>query len=111
MSKVVHLCIVLQGCQQETLDGYSRPRPKGKYATFEGARGHANNSLLSPLRHPDAAMKSFSGMLSLLALAIQAEALYFYIDGPTQKCFFEELPKDTLVVGTRTQAMKARPCD
>lgn len=28
-----------------------------------------------------------------------AEALYFYIEGPRQKCFFEELPKDTLVVG------------
>jgi hypothetical protein len=40
---------------------------------------------------------------SLLAgaalLASQAQALYFYIDGPSQKCFFEELPKDTLVVG------------
>jgi hypothetical protein len=40
---------------------------------------------------------------SLLAgaalLVSQAQALYFYIDGPSQKCFFEELPKDTLVVG------------
>jgi hypothetical protein len=44
---------------------------------------------------------------SLLAgaalLASQAQALYFYIDGPSQKCFFEELPKDTLVVGMHTQ--------
>ncbi|KAK1075083.1 emp24p/erv25p-related protein [Friedmanniomyces endolithicus] len=38
--------------------------------------------------------------LSLAALLIPSQALYFYIDGPTQKCFFEELPKDTLVVGT-----------
>ena len=35
----------------------------------------------------------------LALLASQAQALYFYIDGPSQKCFFEELPKDTLVVG------------
>jgi hypothetical protein len=28
-----------------------------------------------------------------------AQALYFYIDGGTPKCFYEELPKDTLVVG------------
>lgn len=31
--------------------------------------------------------------------ALPASALYFYIDGSTPKCFFEELPKDTLVVG------------
>ncbi|KAF2178120.1 hypothetical protein K469DRAFT_718607 [Zopfia rhizophila CBS 207.26] len=35
----------------------------------------------------------------LAALATTSQALYFYIDGATQKCFFEELPKDTLVVG------------
>lgn len=35
----------------------------------------------------------------LALLASQAQALYFYIDGPSQKCFFEELPKDTLFVG------------
>ena len=39
--------------------------------------------------------------LGLAFLASHAQALYFYIDGPSQKCFFEELPKDTLVVGMR----------
>ncbi|CCX05076.1 emp24/gp25L/p24 family/GOLD-domain-containing protein [Pyronema domesticum] len=29
----------------------------------------------------------------------QVSGLYFYIDGTSPKCFFEELPKDTLVVG------------
>ena len=38
-------------------------------------------------------------LAGLALLATQAQALYFYIDGPSQKCFFEELPKDTLVVG------------
>ena len=38
-------------------------------------------------------------LVGLALLASQAQALYFYIDGPSQKCFFEELPKDTLVVG------------
>ena len=42
--------------------------------------------------------------LSTLLLAAsfavhQASALYFYIDGASPKCFFEELPKDTLIVG------------
>jgi len=42
--------------------------------------------------------------LSTLVLAAslvvkQATALYFYIDGTSPKCFFEDLPKDTLVVG------------
>ena len=44
-------------------------------------------------------MWSIARCLSLIALLGQAQALYFYIDGATQKCFFEELPKDTLVVG------------
>lgn len=41
-------------------------------------------------------------LLSLLSLGAVAQALYFYIDGTTPKCFFEELPKDTLVVGHYT---------
>lgn len=38
-------------------------------------------------------------ILPLLSLASAAQALYFFIDGTAPKCFFEELPKDTLVVG------------
>ena len=38
-------------------------------------------------------------LLPLLSLATMARALYFYVDVTTPKCFFEELPKDTLVVG------------
>jgi p24 family protein alpha len=41
-------------------------------------------------------MRSF---LPLLALSSLAQGLHFFIDGTTPKCFFEELPKDTLVVG------------
>lgn len=37
--------------------------------------------------------------LPLLSMSAVANALYFYIDGVTPKCFYEELPKDTLVVG------------
>lgn len=44
-------------------------------------------------------MWSLTQCLSLLLLVSQAQALYFYIDGVTKKCFFEDLPKDTLVVG------------
>lgn len=38
-------------------------------------------------------------LLPLLMLASAAQALHFFIDSSTPKCFFEELPKDTLVVG------------
>jgi hypothetical protein len=41
-------------------------------------------------------------LLSLLAVASMlcpTSALYFYLDGTTPKCFYEELPKDTMVVG------------
>ena len=33
------------------------------------------------------------------ALMVPVQSLYFYIDGTNPKCFFERLPKDTLVVG------------
>jgi p24 family protein alpha len=36
---------------------------------------------------------------ALATLVIPAQSLFFYLDGTTPKCFFEELPKDTLVVG------------
>lgn len=41
-------------------------------------------------------------LLPLLSLGTLAQALYFYIDGTSPKCFYEELPKDTLVVGHYT---------
>lgn len=34
-----------------------------------------------------------------MALASTARALHLFIDGATQKCFYEELPKGTLVSG------------
>lgn len=37
--------------------------------------------------------------LPLLSLASAAQALYFFVDNEAPKCFYEELPKDTLVVG------------
>lgn len=41
-------------------------------------------------------MRALLPLLSLLSLA---SALHFYVDGSAPKCFFEDLPKDTLVVG------------
>ena len=41
-------------------------------------------------------------LLPLLSLSAVAQALYFYIEGSSPKCFFEELPHDTLVVGHYT---------
>lgn len=37
--------------------------------------------------------------LPLLSLASAVQALYFFVDNQSPKCFYEELPKDTLVVG------------
>ena len=44
-------------------------------------------------------MRSLLPLLSLSSLLTPAQSLYFFIDGGSPKCFFEELPKDTLVVG------------
>ncbi|KAI0164461.1 emp24/gp25L/p24 family/GOLD-domain-containing protein [Hypoxylon sp. FL1284] len=41
-------------------------------------------------------------LLPFLMLGSVAHALHFFIDGAAPKCFFEELPKDTLVVGHYT---------
>jgi hypothetical protein len=50
-------------------------------------------------------MLSFSYLLGL-ALAIgQAQALYFYMDGTAPRCFYEDLPKDTLVLGMFSSAV------
>lgn len=38
-------------------------------------------------------------LFSFATFVAAAQALYFYVDGGTPKCFYEELPKDTLVVG------------
>ena len=35
-------------------------------------------------------------------LAIPVSAVYFYIENAAPKCFYEELPKDTIVVGKST---------
>lgn len=38
-------------------------------------------------------------LLLAISQVMPSFALYFHIDGVHPKCFFEELPKDTLVVG------------
>jgi len=46
-------------------------------------------------------------LFSLLSLLVPANALYFYVDGRQPKCFFEDLPKDTLVAGMK-MALRAQ---
>jgi hypothetical protein len=41
-----------------------------------------------------------SSLFLAAALVAPSYALHFFIDGAATKCFFEELPKDTLVQGT-----------
>jgi p24 family protein alpha len=47
-------------------------------------------------------MWSITPLLTLSAVLAPVQALYFFIDGQAPKCFFEELPKDTIVVGHYT---------
>lgn len=49
-------------------------------------------------------MRAFLSLVALSSLAQVTQALYFFLDGTGQKCFYEELPKDTLVVGHYTAA-------
>ncbi|PLB54457.1 hypothetical protein P170DRAFT_373567 [Aspergillus steynii IBT 23096] len=45
-------------------------------------------------------LSSALALCAILCLSVPVNALYFYMDGRQTKCFFEELPKDTLVVGS-----------
>lgn len=52
-------------------------------------------------------------LVVFLTFSPAVQALYFYMDGQSPKCFSEELPKDTLVVGmefcTATPFEEKRP--
>ncbi|KAJ3367438.1 emp24p/erv25p- protein [Allomyces arbusculus] len=42
----------------------------------------------------------FAVVVLLACLAATAQGLHFYLENGKEKCFFEELPKDTVVMGT-----------
>ncbi|KAJ5790562.1 uncharacterized protein N7518_007573, partial [Penicillium psychrosexuale] len=44
-------------------------------------------------------LASALALLSFFSLLLPTNALYFYMEGRQTKCFFEDLPKDTLVAG------------
>lgn len=50
-------------------------------------------------------------MLLFSLLLSPVRALYFYMDGTAQRCFYEELPKDTLVVGKDSYPIASLPCN
>ncbi|KAL4944923.1 hypothetical protein BDV06DRAFT_209912 [Aspergillus oleicola] len=45
-------------------------------------------------------LSSTLAVYAILCLSLPVNALYFYVDGRQTRCFYEELPKDTLVVGS-----------
>lgn len=49
-------------------------------------------------------------LFSFLSLLLPANALYFYVDGRQTKCFFEDLPKDTLVAGMDLLQLQLNHC-
>ncbi|RMZ69275.1 endosomal cargo receptor (Erp5) [Pyrenophora seminiperda CCB06] len=56
------------------------------FHTYANAKGIEKTMWLSPV-------------LLAAVLAVPSQALHFFMDGAETKCFYEELPKDTLVVG------------
>ncbi|KAL2809943.1 emp24/gp25L/p24 family/GOLD-domain-containing protein [Aspergillus granulosus] len=55
---------------------------------------------MAPSKPSASWLSSTLAVYAILCLSLPANALYFYIDGRQTRCFYEELPKDTLVVGT-----------
>ncbi|KAG0745334.1 hypothetical protein G6F57_009277 [Rhizopus arrhizus] len=41
----------------------------------------------------------FSALLLLAVCIVGSQALYFYLEGSEKKCFIEDLPKETMVIG------------
>ncbi|RBA11899.1 hypothetical protein FPRO05_03349 [Fusarium proliferatum] len=100
----------------------SKPEPKGEPITTTSSIGlcHIIRSFFVPIndaflqvptyQRPVQFLKDISAvavaimkfLLPLLSLSAAANALHFFIDGTTPRCFYEELPKDTLVVGHYT---------
>ncbi|EAW10205.1 emp24/gp25L/p24 family protein [Aspergillus clavatus NRRL 1] len=54
---------------------------------------------MAPTRSSVSWLSSALAICAIFCLAVPANALYFYMDGRQTKCFYEDLPKDTLVVG------------
>ncbi|PGH27517.1 hypothetical protein AJ80_00758 [Polytolypa hystricis UAMH7299] len=44
-------------------------------------------------------LSTMFALLTILSFTAPANALYFYMKAREQKCFYEEMPKDTLVIG------------
>lgn len=60
---------------------------------------------LSSTSSPSSWLASTLTLFALLSFLVPANALYFYMDGRQTKCFYEDLPKDTLVAGTNIMSM------
>ncbi|KAL3468334.1 emp24/gp25L/p24 family/GOLD-domain-containing protein [Aspergillus heterothallicus] len=55
---------------------------------------------MAPSKSSASWLSSTLAVYAILCLSLPVNALYFYVDGRQTRCFYEELPKDTLVVGT-----------
>ncbi|KAL2833421.1 emp24/gp25L/p24 family/GOLD-domain-containing protein [Aspergillus cavernicola] len=55
---------------------------------------------MAPSKSSASWLSSALAVYAILCLSVPANALYFYVDGRQTRCFYEELPKDTLVVGS-----------
>ncbi|KAL2801452.1 emp24/gp25L/p24 family/GOLD-domain-containing protein [Aspergillus germanicus] len=55
---------------------------------------------MAPSKPSASWLSSTLAVYAILCLSLPVNALYFYVDGRQTRCFYEELPKDTLVVGT-----------
>ncbi|KAL2223347.1 putative endosomal cargo receptor [Thermoascus aurantiacus ATCC 26904] len=54
---------------------------------------------MAPSRSRSSWLSKAFAALTILSLSAPAHALYFFMEARQPKCFYEELPKDTLVVG------------
>ncbi len=68
---------------------------------------HFTTTMEISLQQRQLRLSYFSIILLAFSFLVPTQALYFYLDGTSAnpKCFYEELPKDTMVVGEQPQPL------
>lgn len=85
--------------QSVTVSGSSLKRDLRKCLTWHRRQIRKVQTTSVEQRLTSPTMRSILSTLALTALLAPVQSLYFYIEGTNPRCFYEELPKDTLVVG------------
>lgn len=76
-------------------------------ALFSKQKAQSQPPTMKP-SHPNS-LRSLTVFLAFALLIAKTQALYFFLENGVPKCFYEDLPKDTLVVGASAHYDRLSP--